>query len=142
MGPPALLPLRRNACWGFFSPLKIRRLRPGLNPRTWVLEEQKKSVCVSITSPFEPVNQFTQLCDTRAYTQARAHTFFTSGTIYLAAVHLSHRYHKHSAILLLPPHRQAHVTVQCCQKVTCRWPQHLPTQKGITIMPISIAFDG
>jgi hypothetical protein len=23
-------------CWGFFSPLKIRRLRPGLDPRTWV----------------------------------------------------------------------------------------------------------
>ena len=36
MGPTALLPLRRKACWGFFSPLKIRRLRPGLNPRTWV----------------------------------------------------------------------------------------------------------
>ena len=28
MGPTALLPLRRKACWGFF--------RPGLNPRTWV----------------------------------------------------------------------------------------------------------
>ena len=27
MGPTALLPLRRKACWGFFSPLKIRRLR-------------------------------------------------------------------------------------------------------------------
>ena len=38
MGPTALLPLRRKACWGFFSPLKIRRLRPGLNPRTWVLK--------------------------------------------------------------------------------------------------------
>ena len=38
MGPTALLPLRRKACWGFFRPLKIRRLRPGLNPRTWVLK--------------------------------------------------------------------------------------------------------
>jgi hypothetical protein len=38
MGPPALLPLRRKACLEFFSPWKIRRLRPGLNPRTWVLE--------------------------------------------------------------------------------------------------------
>jgi hypothetical protein len=38
MGPPVLLPLRRKACWGFFSPRKIRRLRPGLNPRTWVVE--------------------------------------------------------------------------------------------------------
>ena len=36
MGPTALLPLRRKACWGFFSPLKIRRFRPGSNPRTWV----------------------------------------------------------------------------------------------------------
>jgi hypothetical protein len=36
MGQTALLPLRRKACWGFFSPLKIRRLRPGLKPRTWV----------------------------------------------------------------------------------------------------------
>ena len=32
MGPTALLPLRRKAC------LKIRRLRPGLNPRTLVLK--------------------------------------------------------------------------------------------------------
>ena len=31
MGRTALLPLRRKAC-----PLKIRRLRPGLNPQTWV----------------------------------------------------------------------------------------------------------
>jgi hypothetical protein len=37
MEPTALLPLRRKACWGFFA-LKIRRLRPGLNPRTWVLK--------------------------------------------------------------------------------------------------------
>ena len=36
MGPTALLPLRRKACWGIFSPWKTRRLRPGLNPRTWV----------------------------------------------------------------------------------------------------------
>jgi hypothetical protein len=31
MGPTASLPLRRKACWGFF-----RRLRPGVNPQTWV----------------------------------------------------------------------------------------------------------
>ena len=37
MGPTAILPLRRKAEWGFFA-LKIRRLRPGLNPRTWVLK--------------------------------------------------------------------------------------------------------
>jgi hypothetical protein len=35
MGQTTLLPLRRKSCWGFFA-LKIRRLRPGLNPRTWV----------------------------------------------------------------------------------------------------------
>jgi hypothetical protein len=29
MGPMALLPLRRKACWGFFLPLKIRRLQLG-----------------------------------------------------------------------------------------------------------------
>ena len=36
MGQTALLPFRRKVCWGFFSPWKIRRLRPGLNTRTWV----------------------------------------------------------------------------------------------------------
>jgi len=38
MGPTALLPLRRKACWGFFRPEKSWRLRLGLNPRTWVLK--------------------------------------------------------------------------------------------------------
>ena len=38
MGPTALFPVRRKACWGLLSPLKIRRLRWGLNPRTWVLK--------------------------------------------------------------------------------------------------------
>ena len=37
MGPTALLPFRRKACLGFFRPEKSWRLRPGLNPRTWVL---------------------------------------------------------------------------------------------------------
>ena len=37
MGPTALLPLRRKGCWGFFA-LKVRRLRPGSNPRTRVPE--------------------------------------------------------------------------------------------------------
>ena len=36
MGPMALLPLWRKVCWGYFSPWKIWRLRPGLNPWTWV----------------------------------------------------------------------------------------------------------
>ena len=31
-----LLPFRRKACWGFSRHEKSRRLRPGLNPRTWV----------------------------------------------------------------------------------------------------------
>jgi hypothetical protein len=34
----ALLPLRRKARWGFFRPEKSWHLRPGLNPRTWVLK--------------------------------------------------------------------------------------------------------
>jgi len=38
MGPTALLPFRRKACWGFFHPENSWRLRPGLNPRTWVLK--------------------------------------------------------------------------------------------------------
>jgi hypothetical protein len=37
MGQTALLPLRRKACYGFFA-RKIRRLRPGSNPRSWVPE--------------------------------------------------------------------------------------------------------
>ena len=37
MGPTALLPPQRKACWGFFRPEKFWRLRPGLNTRTWVL---------------------------------------------------------------------------------------------------------
>jgi hypothetical protein len=38
MGPTALLPFRRKAWLRIFPLLKIRRLRPGLNPRTWVPE--------------------------------------------------------------------------------------------------------
>jgi len=38
MGPTALLPFRRKACWGFFRAENSWRLRPGLNPRTWVLK--------------------------------------------------------------------------------------------------------
>jgi hypothetical protein len=37
MGPTALLPPKEGVL-RIFSPLKIRRLRPGLNPRTWVLK--------------------------------------------------------------------------------------------------------
>jgi hypothetical protein len=52
MGPPALLPLRRKACWGFFTPWKIRRLRPGLNPRPWVLEASMHPLDHRIRSTF------------------------------------------------------------------------------------------
>jgi hypothetical protein len=38
MGPTALLPLWRKACWGFLCPEKSWRLQPGLNLRTWVLK--------------------------------------------------------------------------------------------------------
>ena len=36
MGQTALLPFRKETCWGFFIPEKIRRLGPDLNPRTSV----------------------------------------------------------------------------------------------------------
>ena len=38
IGQILLRPLRRKACWGFFTSEKIQRLRPGLNPQTWVPE--------------------------------------------------------------------------------------------------------
>jgi hypothetical protein len=38
MGPMALLPLRRKACWGIFRPKKSDGFGWGLNPRTWVSE--------------------------------------------------------------------------------------------------------
>jgi hypothetical protein len=38
MGPMALLPFQRKACLRIFPLLKIQRLQPGLNPRTWVSE--------------------------------------------------------------------------------------------------------
>jgi hypothetical protein len=38
MGHDGFTSSPRNACWGFFSPWKIRRLQLGLNPWTWVLK--------------------------------------------------------------------------------------------------------
>jgi hypothetical protein len=38
MGPTALLYLQKKACWEFFCLEKSWRLRPGLNPWTWVLK--------------------------------------------------------------------------------------------------------
>jgi hypothetical protein len=35
----------REGVLGIFSPWKIRRLRPGLNPRTWVLEASSDTLC-------------------------------------------------------------------------------------------------
>jgi len=40
MGPTASPP-KEGGLRIFFSPLKIRRLRPGLNPRTWVLKASR-----------------------------------------------------------------------------------------------------
>jgi len=52
MGPMALLPLWRKACWGFFHPEKSWRLRPGLNPQTWVLK--RHSECLpALCSPHQ-----------------------------------------------------------------------------------------
>ena len=38
MGPTALLPLPKEVVLMIVFALKIRRLRPGLKPRTWVLK--------------------------------------------------------------------------------------------------------
>ena len=38
MGPTALLPLRKEGVLRIFFALKIRQLRPRLNPRTWILK--------------------------------------------------------------------------------------------------------
>ena len=52
MGPIILLPFRRKACWGFFSALiKIQRLRPGLNPRTWVSEAMEYGYFLQVLWP-------------------------------------------------------------------------------------------
>jgi hypothetical protein len=42
MGPMALLPLRRKACCGFLSPMKIHRPRPGLTREPWVIAYYNK----------------------------------------------------------------------------------------------------
>jgi hypothetical protein len=55
MGQTALLPFRRKACWGFFRPKKIRRLRPGANPRSWVPEASMLT-----TRPPKPLNRPSQ----------------------------------------------------------------------------------
>jgi len=60
MGQTALLPLRRKAYWGFFSPLKIRRLWPGLNPRTWVPKTS--------TLPLDHRSRFFQICKEYSHT--------------------------------------------------------------------------
>jgi hypothetical protein len=49
MGQTALLPLRRKVCCGFF-PRQLRRLQPGLNPRTWVPEASMLT-----TRPLKPL---------------------------------------------------------------------------------------
>ena len=79
MGPTALLPLRRKACWGFFA-LKIRRLRPGLNPRIWVcvyiyiyirtLMSRTVQVAVYKTAD-EPIQQNTAVHNNSCYDELR-----------------------------------------------------------------------
>jgi hypothetical protein len=77
MGQTALLPLRRNSCWGFLSPWKIRRLRPGLNPRTWVLKASTQpldhrsqstcydAICKVYTGLFEMTVRVLTTCHTQ-----------------------------------------------------------------------------
>jgi hypothetical protein len=51
MGPTALLPLPKEGVLRIFPPLNIRRLRPGLNPQTWVPEAS-----TLIPRPPKPLN--------------------------------------------------------------------------------------
>ena len=53
MGQTALLPFRR-----IFSPWKIRRLRPGLNPRTWV----PKAGTLTLDHRSRWISEFTEIC--------------------------------------------------------------------------------
>ena len=78
MGPTALLPLRRKACWGFLSPWKIRRLRLSLNPRTWVpkastlaLDHRSRFSTTCFSSTFSPLK-------TSNPSQSRRHSFTTT----------------------------------------------------------------
>ena len=41
MGPTAFTSPPKEGVLRIFSPLKIRQLRPGFNPRTWVLKASK-----------------------------------------------------------------------------------------------------
>src|SRR5215468_7768886 len=54
MGQTALNPFRRKACWGFFAQI-IRRLRPGLNPRTSVPEASM--LTTGTPKPLQRVNR-------------------------------------------------------------------------------------
>ena len=49
---PKICDMGKKACWRFFSPWKIRRLRPGLNPRTWV--PKASTLPLDHRSPFIP----------------------------------------------------------------------------------------
>ena len=49
MGQFLLLPLWRKTCWGFYV-RKIQRLRPGLNPQTWVPDHRSRLVRHQIVS--------------------------------------------------------------------------------------------
>jgi hypothetical protein len=48
MGPRVYFPSEGRRAWRFLPPLKIRRLRPVLNPRTWVPEA--RDCCCNIGS--------------------------------------------------------------------------------------------
>jgi hypothetical protein len=52
MGPIILLPFRKGRrAEDFYRPLKIRRLRPGLNPRTWVPLHHRSRYIILTTIP-------------------------------------------------------------------------------------------
>jgi len=64
MGPTALLPFRRKVCQGFCHPEKFWRLRPGLNPDSWVLKgstlslDHRSRLSTPKSSEFSPSFRF------------------------------------------------------------------------------------
>jgi hypothetical protein len=79
MGPLALLPLRRKACWGFFRPEKSEGFDWGLNPLTWVLEANTEAAYgQSVTETgflrvllFTPVSIISSIIHTHSFMSLR-----------------------------------------------------------------------
>jgi hypothetical protein len=85
MGPTALLPLRRKACWGFFRPENSWQLRPGLNPRTWVpkgstLPLDHRSRC---TVYLHPLYSYVTECTLSSFLTVLSQWYWVCGSLLL-----------------------------------------------------------